>query len=120
MTQEGCLDGQVHDDDINEDIGDNDRDVVLSAQKHEAEILAERNNRRRARSEIKRDLNKGDDDSSSSEGSVWRPSQDGDDLEDEDDFSFNENGDEGEGDDSDDTIPLVQLSKRKYRTGIVD
>ncbi len=57
LTQEACLDGQIHDDDINEDIGDNDRDVVLSAQKHEAEILAERNNRRRARSEIKRDLN---------------------------------------------------------------
>ena len=112
LTQEAVLGGQVKDDDIDEEIGDNDRDVLLSAQKLEAEIRAQRNLRRRSADEGKKDLQMGRDYSPSSDESTWRPSQDADndDEDDDDDASFEETDDD---EDDDDTVEVHKPIKRQ-------
>jgi len=108
LTQEAGLGGQAQDDDIDEEIGDNDRDVLLSAQKHQAEIKAKRKTAVAGQT----NLDLGTEDSPSSED--WRPSQDGDDNDDDDDDSL-ENTDDDDDDDEDDdeTVVVVNTMKRQ-------
>jgi hypothetical protein len=99
LTQEGLLEGAIEDDDMDGDAGDEERDVLLSAEKHEAEIIRERS-KRKARVAGKTHHLEGDDESSVD--SAWRPSQDGlaTDEEEDDDASSSFASDD------DDTVQL--------------
>ena len=92
LTQEGVLEGVIEDNAIDADAGDDDREVVLSDEKHKAEIRRERGNRRPHVDGINHDLEGGDE---SSVDSAWRPSQDGvaTDEDDDDDSYASEDDD---------------------------